>query len=360
MTPNNQSSEYDAMKRSFAVLSLMGILLMSGCSEKREDEDISSEPDASSSVWTDSQDGKLSLRLATPEPVFDRDVPITVFAELRNNSIEPVSVLRPFADKNRVMVNGLTLTGPQGKIPFTGGIPSYPVSWECFTEIGPGESIVEWIELSVEDFPASTATGQYSVQYAYASGEGHREAAHRVGQDDLWTGGISTGAVKVEKQEPTTSGVERAIAIQFPQDEYELTLAEVAGGVAFEYRILVREGIDNIVPQPQDTGGSEGPGPSGMYPFEEISGNGQSYSLLDLGLGCGAFPPQRLESGSHMISFDWDGRNWGGPSDTDMPKGAPFPPGEYTLTVSVAGLLILEGGAQPYKVSGSATVRLTE
>jgi len=28
------------------------------------------------------------------------------------------------------------------------------------------------------------------------------------------------------------------------------------------------------------------------------------------------------------------GVNWTGPSDTGNPKGAPFPPGDYTLTVS--------------------------
>ena len=349
------------MKRSFSVLFLMGILLFSGCAEKKEEADDSSTgAEVASGDWTDSEDGKLSLRLGTPEPVFDRNAPITVLAELRNNSNEPLSVLRPFADQNQVKVNELTLSGPQGKLPFTGGVPSYPVSWECFTEIGPGESIVEWIELDVNEFAGSNATGQFSVQYDYAPNEEHRDAAYRVGQDNLWTGNISSGVAKVEKQEPKSLGVEQLIAIQFPQDEYEFTLAEVAGGVEFDYRILVRQGIDNIVPQPQDTEGAEGPGPSGLYPFEKIEGDGQSYSLLDQGMGYSAFPPQRLEPGSHVITFEWDGRNWGGPSDTDMPKGAPFPPGEYKMTVSVEGLLILEGVAQPYEVSGTATVKLTE
>jgi len=41
-----------------------------------------------------------------------------------------------------------------------------------------------------------------------------------------------------------------------------------------------------------------------------------------------------LRKGTYARTFTWDGVNWTGPSDTGNPKGAPFPPGDYTLTVS--------------------------
>jgi hypothetical protein len=179
---------------------------------------------------------------------------------------------------------------------------------------------------------------------------------------NLWTGEITGCAVTVTKREPPTAGeteqLEDIVSIQFPRDEYEFTLAEVAKGVRFEYRIVVRGDLDGVIPRAQDVGGGAAPGPSGLYPFEEISGNRQSYSLRDLGLGWMDDRPRLIEEGSHVLWFDWDGRNWAGPSDTNNPKGPPFPPGIYSLSVRLAGEVLTTDGRRPYEISRSATLRL--
>jgi hypothetical protein len=175
---------------------------------------------------------------------------------------------------------------------------------------------------------------------------------------NLWTGKITSLAVSVAKQESSAAEIEDSISIQLPRDEYEFTLGEVAKGVRIEYRIVVRRDLDGVIPKAQDMGGAAGPGPSGLYPFEEITGNGQSYSLRDLGRGWDDDRPRLIEKGTHVLSFDWDGKNWGGPSDTDNPKGPPFPPGTYTLRVRLAGQLQTPDGRRPYEISRSASIRL--
>ena len=58
------------------------------------------------------------------------------------------------------------------------------------------------------------------------------------------------------------------------------------------------------------------------------------------------------------MSFEWDGRNWTGPSDFDNPKGDPFPPGSYTLTVRIVGKIETTDGKKPYDVANSVEVKL--
>ena len=94
-------------------------------------------------------------------------------------------------------------------------------------------------------------------------------------------------------------------------------------------------------------------------PFETITGDGQSYGLHDVGLGQPDLRPRRIKQGTYPYSFVWNGRNWGGPSDTSMPKGEPFPPGTYTLQVRVNGETETPDGHKPYDVSESAKIILT-
>jgi hypothetical protein len=150
------------------------------------------------------------------------------------------------------------------------------------------------------------------------------------------------------------------IQIRFPKQTLSFTLAEVAQGVTFKYEIVVAEDIENVTPEAQDTGQAAGPGPSGLYPFESISGNGQSYSLHDIGLGPGVFKFSTIKKGRYELSFEWDGRNWTGPSDYGHPKGDPFPAGDYTLQVRLAGRVKTPSGDEPYEIKESVEVTLTE
>ncbi|MCA9018589.1 MAG: hypothetical protein KDA74_00470 [Planctomycetaceae bacterium] len=153
--------------------------------------------------------------------------------------------------------------------------------------------------------------------------------------------------------------MDRIISIEFPKQAYRFSLGEVANGVTIDYTIRVKQDIDNVIPRPQDDGSASGPGPGGLFPFEKISGNGQSYSLRDIGLGPEIEKPARtIKKGIFAASFEWDGRNWTGPSDFDNPKGDPFPPGNYTLTVRIVGEVVTKEGKQPYEVANSVEVNL--
>jgi hypothetical protein len=148
------------------------------------------------------------------------------------------------------------------------------------------------------------------------------------------------------------------VSIQFPKDDYVFTLAEVAKGVRFEYRVVVRRDFEGVIPSMAPMGGGANAGPSGLYPLEVISGKGQSYSLRDFGLGPPDDNPRKIEKGTHLLYFEWDGKNWAGPSDTSNPKGPPFPPGTYQLTVRLTGEVLTPDGRRQYEISGSASVRL--
>lgn len=114
------------------------------------------------------------------------------------------------------------------------------------------------------------------------------------------------------------------------------TLAEAAAGVHIDYVLGSDREIANVVPLAQSC--LRDPRPLGLFTFERLAGNGQHYCLCDVGL---CMAPQEIPitipAGTSPASFEWDGRNWDGPSDTGNPKGPPFPPGVYTLDVSAVG-----------------------
>ncbi len=164
--------------------------------------------------------------------------------------------------------------------------------------------------------------------------------------------------------------IEGHASIEFSKSRYQFTVAEAAAGIAIEYTVAVSEELSGILPIP---GGSAGMGitlaqpdgtpekPGRLVPFETLTGNGQRYGMFDTGL-----PPPReeraivLKSGIQRYTFKWDGRNWNGGSDTSRPKGDSFPPGDYVLNVSCAGLAVTEDGTVRFRVENEVVVKLVE
>lgn len=142
------------------------------------------------------------------------------------------------------------------------------------------------------------------------------------------------------------------VKIEFPKDGYTCTLAEAAKGIKLQYKIIVAQDYAGVIALPSEPSFQEPPGPSGLHPRERISGKGQLYCLLDFGRGA---PPQEvaktLKKGSYLHSFDWDGRNWNGPSDFNNPKGKPFPAGTYVVTVALHGKLVSGKDNTPYQIT---------
>ena len=180
------------------------------------------------------------------------------------------------------------------------------------------------------------------------------------------TGEADGNIYRVDLYSFTKEGADKArpildemVQIEFPKDGYSYTLADVAKGIKIEYKVVVKEDYEGVIAMPYGPSFAEPPGPSGLHPREQISGKGQGYCLFDSGLGQ---PPTEvvkpLKKGTYLHSFEWDGRNWSGPSDTGNPKGEPFPAGTYELKVTMHGLLATDKGKIPYQISGKTKLVL--
>jgi hypothetical protein len=149
------------------------------------------------------------------------------------------------------------------------------------------------------------------------------------------------------------------ITVEFGKKQYDLTQADAAKGVKFRYRIIVKEDLPGMIPISQTSAGI--PGPNNLMPLAKLHGGGQLYALLDVGLAP-PMPrkPQTIQKGVYEHTLEWDGRNWTGPSDTNNPKGKPFPPGTYTLTVSMIGEQQTPLGLKGYRIAEDAELILKE
>jgi hypothetical protein len=80
--------------------------------------------------------------------------------------------------------------------------------------------------------------------------------------------------------------------------------------------------------------------------------------LSEAGTALTACGPVTIPAGTYACAFTWDGRNWYGPSDTERPRGAPFPPGDYVLTITTAPGY-LSGSTSSAQASATLTIRIT-
>ena len=176
-----------------------------------------------------------------------------------------------------------------------------------------------------------------------------------VGLGLAWAMGVPP---KVLAQDPAQE-FNKVVKITFPKDGYTSTLAEAAKGIKLEYKVVVEEDYKGVIPLPFGPSFAEPAGPSGLFPREAISGIGHGYCLLDSGLG---HPPKgevaTLKKGTYTHNFEWDGRNWSGPSDFGNPKGKPFPAGTYDVIVTMQGKLVTDKGQVPYTVTGKTKLVL--
>jgi hypothetical protein len=138
------------------------------------------------------------------------------------------------------------------------------------------------------------------------------------------------------------------------------TVSEALAGVDVPYDVVVDSQNTAIVPAPLDAGGCDTPNASGLIPFVDVAGGGQSYCVCDTGL---CAPPSRapitLAAGCYAGTAHWQGVNWAGPSDTGNPKGAAFPPGSYVVRLRHAGQLPRDAGTRGFEVDATVVVRIT-
>lgn len=150
------------------------------------------------------------------------------------------------------------------------------------------------------------------------------------------------------------------VSIVFPKQTCTFTLAQAKAGITLRYTVQVAQD-GTTRPTPQDGGHCERPGKSGLVVHETLGDATHQYCLCDTGLCASSNAPVPLVAGSYAHTFLWDGKSWGGPSDTGLPKGPAFPPGTYTLRVDAKGTVdVGDGGTQAYEVVGSLPITLTK
>jgi len=140
------------------------------------------------------------------------------------------------------------------------------------------------------------------------------------------------------------------------------TLAQARAGISIPYEIVVDHDLE-VVPKAPPGSYCYQPGPSGLLVGAILKGSGNQYCLCDQGLPYATFcsQPSAVRAGVYSATFDWDGVNWFGPSDTVNPKGAPFPPGTYRLDITAKGLRAeADAGNAPFTVSASFAVVLVD
>ncbi|MBK7828107.1 hypothetical protein [Nannocystis sp.] len=149
------------------------------------------------------------------------------------------------------------------------------------------------------------------------------------------------------------------VTIEFPPQDCSFTLAEAAAGLGIDFTVTIADPVDKVTPSPGDAGGCEQPGPSGLILFAEVLGNDQHYCICDQGLCPPGGTAITLAAGMYPGTFMWTGENWSGPSDTNNPKGPPFPPGTYELRIVARGQWLPFGEPQPFEVLGTFPITLT-
>jgi hypothetical protein len=149
------------------------------------------------------------------------------------------------------------------------------------------------------------------------------------------------------------------VHIDITAKQCTFSLSDPAATITIPYQVAVDQDTGGVIPRAQDAGQCGQPGPSGLITFEQVDGDGQKYCLCNTGK---CAPPSgsqvTLKQGSYPAKFTWSKNNWLGPSDTGNPEGAPFPVGDYTLTVSAVGSIITPDSETPFSVTGTMPIHL--
>jgi len=158
------------------------------------------------------------------------------------------------------------------------------------------------------------------------------------------------------------------VSLDFPDDRCSYSLSEVAAGITIKYQVVVAQTLGGLFPAADDWGHCDGPATSGLIVGFELSGNTQRYCLCDVGYCPSQNYATTATAGTYPVTIAWDGRNWYGPSDTSNPKGAAFPPGAYTLTLTARGSWgvpaidgggMHDGGANTFVVAATRFITIT-
>lgn len=158
----------------------------------------------------------------------------------------------------------------------------------------------------------------------------------------------------------TSTSTLDGVAIDFGDAPCVFTLREARAGVSTPYRLVVTDAVEDLVSFRADWGdcGVTRVGP--LWTDESIAGAGLAYCRCDVGLCVGRRPPPApLPVGTYASAFAWQAVDWFGESDYGNPKGEPFPPGDYLISITTNGLVGAEQRAG-FEVKATLAVTIVE
>ncbi len=163
---------------------------------------LDTQPADAGNMWVAANDGSLSLRLSVATRRLKAHESIQVAAEIRNNSQQKITVLRPFGDNYAARAVGMKIWDEHQQIRYTGPVASYVIGAAAFAVIGPGETVQDRIELTIDNFAGMEPAGTYTLRYDYSySGEWDTTAAAGAsGIRDAWRGAICSREVEFVRQ----------------------------------------------------------------------------------------------------------------------------------------------------------------
>ena len=212
-------------------------------------------------------------------------------------------------------------------------------------DAGPGPSCADVADIN-DDGRVDIADPIFGLEHLFAGGaEPPAPGPRAPGFDGTPTDAFTCG-------DPPPSSLP-GVSFDLSGNPEMITLAEAAAGVVFQYEVIVEEDLEGVFSRPLDAGRCDQPHTSGLRILERIAGGDQLYCLCDTGLCLPMEGITTLRAGRYEGSFEWTGRNWQGPSDTNFPMGAPFPPGTYRFEIRAEGLYRVDEDEVPFELRAS-------
>jgi hypothetical protein len=148
---------------------------------------------ATLSEWLDAKDGKVSVCFAVDKTTFSAKERLVVRCALRNNTENPMTILRPFGDAYYSQETGIRILGPNGPVSYHGPVWDYLRGGSQFMELPAHTVVDETLELPSEYFPGLSARGLYIIRYLFLSNGYPKQPA----PENFWQGQVKTASVTI-------------------------------------------------------------------------------------------------------------------------------------------------------------------
>lgn len=150
--------------------------------------------------WVSADSGDLSMRAYVKERAVGAADSITLITEIRNNRLQPMTILRPFGDPYLAAGLQVKIWNDKEQIKYSGPTADYDLGREAFITLASGESVTGTIDLPPRNYAGSDRAGDYSVRYDYAYAGDWDQKVAKQGVKHIWRGSICSREVHIKRQ----------------------------------------------------------------------------------------------------------------------------------------------------------------